>query len=117
MKFSARASAAAVLLGSAASQAQMQGVSKTEILVGTNQDLSGPITAFGKQSRNGMQLRVDEINEQGGIHGRKVKLLVEDAGYDPKRAVRSAQKLVNQDKMFLMAGHIGTVHNNAAMPV
>ena len=66
MKFSARASAATGLLGSAASQAQMQGVSKTEILVGTNQDLSGPITAFGKQSRNGMQLRVDEINEQGG---------------------------------------------------
>ncbi len=117
MKFSALALAAVVLLGSAASQAQMQGVSKTEILVGTIQDLSGPIAAFGKQSRNGMQLRVDEINEQGGIHGRKVKLLVEDAGYDPKRAVLAAQKLVNQDKIFLMAGHIGTAHNNAAMPV
>ena len=48
MKFSALALAAAVLLGSAASQAQMQGVSKTEILVGTIQDLSGPIAAFGK---------------------------------------------------------------------
>ena len=98
-------------------QAQSQGVSKTEILIGTIQDLSGPIAAFGKQSRNGMQLRVDEINEQGGIAGRKLKLLVEDAGYDPKRAVLAAQKLVNQDKIFLMAGHIGTAHNNAAMPV
>ena len=98
-------------------QAQTQGVSKTEIVIGTIQDLSGPIAAFGKQSRNGMQLRVDEINEQGGINGRKVKLLVEDAGYDPKRAVLAAQKLVNQDKIFLMAGHIGTAHNNAAMPV
>ena len=92
-------------------------MSKTEIVIGTIQDLSGPIAAFGKQSRNGMQLRVDEINEQGGINGRKLKLLVEDAGYDPKRAVLSAQKLVNQDKIFLMAGHIGTAHNNAAMPV
>jgi branched-chain amino acid transport system substrate-binding protein len=87
------------------------------VVIGSIQDLSGPVAAFGKQSRNGMQLRVDEINEQGGIHGRKLKLLVEDAGYDPKRAVLAAQKLVNQDKIFLMAGHIGTAHNNAAMPV
>ena len=110
--------AAALALGAAfASQAQVQGVSKTENLIGTIQDLSGPIAAFGKQARNGMQLRVDEINEQGGIGGRKLKLLVEDSGYDPKRAVLAAQKLVNQDKIFLMAGHVGTAHNNAAMPV
>ena len=100
-----------------AARAQTQGVSKSEILIGSIQDLSGPIAAFGKQSRFGMQLRVDEINEQGGIHGRKLKLLVEDSGYDPKRAVLAAQKLVNQDKIFLMAGHLGTAHNNAAMPV
>ncbi len=113
------ATAVLPLAGAAWAQAPMptQGVSKTEILIGTIQDLSGPIAAFGKQSRNGMQLRVDEINEQGGIAGRKLKLLVEDSGYDPKRAVLSAQKLVNQDKIFLMAGHIGTAHNNAAMPV
>ena len=114
--------AALALAGLAATQAQAQtpapqGVSKTEILIGSIQDLSGPVAAFGKQSRNGMQLRVDEINEQGGINGRKLKLLVEDNGYDPKRAVLAAQKLVNQDKIFLMAGHIGTAHNNAAMPV
>ena len=104
------------LLGTAHAQAP-QGVSRTEITIGTILDLSGPIAAFGKQSRSGMQLRVDEINEQGGIAGRKLRLLVEDAGYDPKRAVLAAQKLVNQDKIFLMAGHIGTAHNNAAMPV
>lgn len=116
MKTASLALAALALLGTAHAQAP-QGVSKTEITIGTIQDLSGPIAAFGKQSRNGMQLRVDEINEQGGIAGRKLKLLVEDAGYDPKRAVLAAQKLVNQDKIFLMAGHIGTAHNNAAMPV
>ena len=47
--------------------AQSQGVSKTEITVATIQDLSGPLAGFGKQARNGMQLRVDEINEQNGI--------------------------------------------------
>ncbi len=99
------------------SVAQQQGVSKTEILIGSIQDLSGPIAAFGKQARAGMQLRVDEVNEQGGVHGRKLRLLVEDSAYDPKRAVLAAQKLVNQDKIFIMAGHVGTAHNNAAMPV
>ena len=64
-----------------------------------------------------MQLRVDELNEQGGINGRKLKLFVEDSGYDPKKAVLAAQKLVNQDKIFIMAGHIGTAQNMAAMPV
>jgi branched-chain amino acid transport system substrate-binding protein len=94
-----------------------QGVSKGEIVVGTIQDLSGPVAAFGKQARNGMQLRVEEINEQGGINGRKIKLIVEDNAYDPRKAVLSAQKLVNQDKVFAVLGHIGTAHNNAAMPI
>ena len=94
-----------------------QGVTKTEILVGTIQDFSGPLAAYGKQARFGMQLRIDELNEQGGVHGRKLKLLSEDSGYDPKKAVLAAQKLVNQVKIFIMAGHLGTAQNNAAMPV
>ncbi|MBP7957785.1 MAG: ABC transporter substrate-binding protein, partial [Ottowia sp.] len=91
--------------------AQSQGVSKTEITIATIQDLSGPLAGFGKQARNGMQLRVDEINEQGGINGRKLVFKAEDSGYDPKRAVLAAQKLVNQDKIFAMVGHIGTAAN------
>ena len=109
--------AATLALASGLSLAQSQGVSKDEIVVGTIQDLSGPLAGFGKQIRLGMNLRVDEINEQGGINGRKLKLLVEDSGYDPKKAVLAAQKLVNQDKIFMMLGHLGTAQNNAAMPV
>ncbi len=94
-----------------------QGVSDTEIVLGSIQDLSGPLAGFGKQDRLGMMLAVDEINEQGGINGRKIRLIVEDSGYDPKKAVLAAQKLVNQDKIFMMMGHIGTAQNMAAMPV
>ena len=57
--------------------------------------MSGPLAAYGKQAKFGMQLRIDEVNEQGGVHGRKLKLLTEDSGYDPKKAVLGAQKLVN----------------------
>jgi len=104
-------------VGGPALAAEQQGVSKNEIVIGTIQDLSGPLAGYGKQARNGMQLRIDELNEQGAIHGRKLKLLVEDSGYDPKKAVLAAQKLVNQDKIFIMAGHLGTAQNNAAMPI
>jgi branched-chain amino acid transport system substrate-binding protein len=109
--------AAALGLASGVAQAQSQGVSKDEILVGSIQDLSGPIAAFGKAVRQGMLLRVEEVNEQGGVHGRKLKLLVEDDGYDPKKAVLAAQKLVNQDKVFIVVAHTGTAQNNASMPI
>ncbi len=107
---------AGLALASGAALAQ-QGVSKSEITLGSIQDLSGPIAGFGKQVRLGMMLRVDEINEQGGVNGRKLVLKVEDSAYDPKRAVLAAQKLVNQDKIFAMVAHIGTAQNLAAMPV
>ncbi|MCC6250295.1 MAG: ABC transporter substrate-binding protein [Rubrivivax sp.] len=108
---------AALALGGGAAVAQ-QGISKSEIVLGSIQDLSGPIAAFGKQVRFGMQLRVDELNEQtGGVHGRKIKLVFEDSQYDPRKAVLAAQKLVNQDKIFAMVGHIGTAQNLAAMQV
>ncbi len=117
MKYRLLALAALPTAGTTAALAQSQGVSKTEITLGSIQDLSGPIAGFGKQVRLGMMLRVDEANEQGGINGRKLVLKVEDSAYDPKKAVLAAQKLVNQDKIFAMIAHIGTAQNLAAMPV
>ncbi len=116
MKLKSTAVLAALALTASLAVAQ-QGISKNEITIGSIQDLSGPLAGFGKQVRLGMLLRVDELNEQGGVHGRKLKLQVEDSAYDPKKAVLAAQKLVNQDKIFAMVGHIGTAQNLAAMPV
>ena len=96
---------------------QTQGVSKNEIVIGTGQDLSGPLAGFSKQTRNGMVMRVEEINEHGGINGRKLKLIVEDHGYDPRKAVLVAQKLVQKDRVFAVAGTIGTPVNLAMMPI
>lgn len=97
--------------------AQTQGVSKGELVIGTMQDLSGPIVAFSKQLVAGMNMRVDEINASGGINGRKLKLVVEDHGYDPKKAVLATQKLVQKDKIFAMIGTIGTPTSLASMPI
>jgi branched-chain amino acid transport system substrate-binding protein len=97
--------------------AQTQGVSKGEIVLGTAQDLSGPIVALSKPAVNGMQMRVDEINQAGGIHGRKLRLVVEDHGYDPKKAVLAAQKMIQKDRIFAAVGSIGTPTAMAAMPL
>ena len=117
MKLKTTLALAALGLAAGFAQAEQQGVTKDEIILGSILDQSGPLAGFGKQARMGMQLAVDELNETGGIQGRKIKLLVEDDGYDPKKAVLAAQKLVNQDKIFMMMGHIGTAQNMAAMPV
>ena len=110
--------AVAAALGAASlAHAQTQGVTKTEIVLGTAQDLSGPIVALSKPAVNGMRLRIDEINETGGIHSRKLKLVVEDHGYDPKKAVLAAQKMIQKDRIFAAIGSIGTPTAMAAMPL
>jgi branched-chain amino acid transport system substrate-binding protein len=97
--------------------AQQIGVTKDQVVLGSIQDLSGPLAGFSKPARNGMQMRVDEINASGGVHGRKIKLVVEDSGYDPKKGILAAQKMVAQDKIFAMAGTIGTGVAMATMPI
>jgi len=117
MNFKYALLAAALALVGAGAGAQTQGVTEKEVLVGTIQDLSGPIAAFGKSARNGMQLRADELNEQGGINGRKIRLIVEDSGYDPKKGVLAAQKLAQKDRIFVTAGNIGTPIAMATMDI
>jgi len=85
-----------------------QGITPTEIVIGTHQDLSGPIKGWGVPVLNGMKLAVEEINAAGGINGRKLRLIAEDSAYDPKKAVLASQKLVEKDKIFAMVGPMGS---------
>jgi branched-chain amino acid transport system substrate-binding protein len=85
-----------------------QGIAADEIVIGTHQDLSGPIKGWGVPVSNGMKLAVDEINAGGGINGRKLKLILEDSGYDPKKAVLATQKLIEKDKIFVNLGSMGS---------
>jgi branched-chain amino acid transport system substrate-binding protein len=111
------AGAALVAAAAVGMAAGPQGVTDTEIVIGTHQDLSGPITFWGVPVKNGMQMAVEEINALGGIHGRKLKLVVEDSGYDPKKAVLATQKLLARDNIFIMAGAMGTPTVLATMPL
>src|ERR1044072_783654 len=79
-----------------------EGISASEIVIGTHQDLSGPIKGWGVPVANGMKMAGEEINTAGGVQGRKIKLVVEPSGYDPKKAVLASQKLIERDKIFAM---------------
>src|SRR5258705_667926 len=85
-----------------------QGISASEIVIGTHQDLSGPIKVWGVPVSNGMKMAAEEVNAAGGIHGRKFKLVLEDSGYDPKKAVLATQKMIEKDKIFVNLGSMGS---------
>jgi len=114
MKFNRRNILIATL-ASAAGMVQAQTVSDTEIVVGTHIDLSGPAAAGMPMLRNGMQLRIDELNAAGGVHGRKIRLIVEDNASQPQQAVRAVQKLIKSDNAFAILNSFGSGPNAATV--
>ena len=105
--------AAGALAGVALAQNESRGVSKTEIVLGMHTDLSGPAATYGVSSSNAVKMRFDEVNDKGGIHGRKIRLVVEDTQYQVPRAVQAGAKLINRDRIFAMVAPLGTPMNNA----
>ncbi|MCY3858017.1 MAG: ABC transporter substrate-binding protein [Gammaproteobacteria bacterium] len=94
-----------------------EGISSTEVIFGTHTDLTGPIALYGVESVNGVNMRFDEINAEGGIHGRTLRLIAEDTQYQVPDSLRAANKLINRDQIFAMLMALGTPNNNAVMPL
>src|SRR3989475_5334510 len=104
--------AAGALAGVALAQ-ESRGVSKTEIVLGMHTASPGPAATYGVSSPNAVKMRFDEANATGGIHGRKIRLVVEDTQYQVPRAVQAGAKLINRDRIFAMVAPLGTPMNNA----
>jgi len=107
--------ATALLALGLASGAQAAGVSDTEIVLGTHLDLSGPVAAGMPSIRNGMQMRLDEANDAGGVNGRKFRIVVEDNGSQPQMAVRAIDKLIRSDEVFAIVNPFGSGPNAAVV--
>jgi branched-chain amino acid transport system substrate-binding protein len=105
--------AAAVLAAAPGAFAQQRGVTPTEVTFGMHTDLSGVAATYGVSSSNGVKMRFEEVNEAGGIAGRKLKVIVEDQGYQVPKAVQACNKLINRDKVFAFVAPLGTPMNNA----
>ena len=104
---------ATVVAAAVASAAAAAGISDKEIVLGTHLDLSGPVAAGMPMLRNGMQMRLDEANDAGGVNGRKFRLVVEVNGSQPQMAVRAVDKLVRQDEVFAIVNPFGSGTNAA----
>lgn len=107
-KFLKATLAAAVAPAVWSNPARAAGVSSKEIVLGTHLDLSGPVAIAAPVIRNGLQMRVDEINDAGGLHGRKIRLVIEDNASQPPQAVRAVDKLIRKDEVFAMLCPFGS---------
>ncbi len=111
------AALAFVALHSEIASAQKQygpGVTDTEIKLGQTMPYSGPASAYanyGKVETAYFQM----INDQGGIHGRKVKLISLDDGFIPPKTVEHTRKLIEQEEVLHIFGSLGTAPNSAIM--
>ncbi|MGQ0662895.1 MAG: ABC transporter substrate-binding protein [Pseudomonadota bacterium] len=103
----AAAFAAAVALAGSPASAQ-DGVTSDTIVLGAYGPLTGPAAYIGLGGRDGLAVAVKEINDAGGIHGRKIRVEFEDDGFSPARALAAVKKLVEQDKAFMIFGVSGS---------
>jgi ABC-type branched-subunit amino acid transport system substrate-binding protein len=91
-------------------QAQERGVSATEVVIGTSQPLSGGAAFWGVPVTGGMEAWIRLINEQGGIHGRRIRLVALDDSYLPPRAVVNVRELVDRVGIFALVGLLGSAN-------
>src|SRR5262249_10194633 len=69
------------------------GVTDDEILMGMSGALAGPTQALGKGMKTGIEAWFREVNERGGIHGRRLRLIALDDNYDPEPCLRNMKEL------------------------
>ena len=86
------------------------------IKVGMSGPFSGGLSLLGQSVRDGVEVAFAEINEQGGVGGRKLQFIAEDDGYEPMRTIASARKLVEQDKVVALLAVTGTAPSAALLP-
>jgi len=98
-------------------QAQTRGVTDTEIRIGGALDLSGVFAAVSTPAVNGANLLFDQVNAAGGVHGRQIRYIVEDHGYQLPRATQAFNKLIERDEVFAMLLNLGTQQNLAHYPL
>ncbi len=93
------------------------GVSADAIVFGQAAVLTGPASALGQGMRTGLEAAFAEANKKGGTHGRQIKLISRDDGYEPDRSIVETKKLIEEDKVFALVGPVGTPTSAATQPI
>ena len=108
--------ALAISLHNSAAHAE-NGVSSDEILLGQSTPLSGPLAELGQDISVAAKAYFDHVNQQGGINGRKIRLLTLDDGYSTDKVLENAKTLIEKDKVFALFNMFGTPGNSALLPL
>jgi branched-chain amino acid transport system substrate-binding protein len=94
--------AACPLLVVAAAGRAETGVSDTEIRIGMWTPLSGPVAFLGQSARDAVRLWAKEVNDKGGVHGRKINFIFYDDAGSPQEAQTVIRRLIDQDQVFML---------------
>jgi len=93
-----------------------RGVTDTEIRFGMSAALSGPTKELGQNMKIGIMAAFNAANANGGVHGRQLRLIAADDGYEPARAAQTMKQLYENDKVFGVIGNVGTPTAVVAVP-
>src|SRR5215510_15842940 len=108
--------ALAAAAGASRPAALARGVTDTEIRFGISAPFSGPAKELGRQMKLGIETAFNMVNDAGGIHGRQVKLIATDDGYEPTRTTETMKQLYEKDQVFGIVGNVGTPTAVVALP-
>lgn len=93
------------------------GIGPRSILIGQSASFSGPSADLGREYREGAHQVFDQVNAQGGIHGRQVVMVYRDDRYEPELALRNTRSFLERDNVFALFGYVGTPTLKAALPL
>jgi ABC-type branched-subunit amino acid transport system substrate-binding protein len=91
-------------------------VTDKEILFGMAAPFSGASRELGRQMKIGVETAFDQINDSGGLNGRRLRLMAADDGYEPTRTVDAMHELYDKDQVFGFIGNVGTPTGAVALP-
>jgi ABC-type branched-subunit amino acid transport system substrate-binding protein len=104
-------------IAAAPTLAETPGISETEIVFGQTAAIEGPAQALGKGMRLGIAVAFEESNRNGGVHGRKLKLITLNDSYEPEAAIENTKRLIAADKVFALIGSVGTPTSRVSEPI
>jgi ABC-type branched-subunit amino acid transport system substrate-binding protein len=88
-----------------------------EVLIGMSAAFTGPSRGLGIELYRGSQACFADVNARGGVHGRNIRLLVYDDGYNPNPAIENTLRLIERDDAFLLFGYVGTPTVTRVLPL
>ena len=93
------------------------GVDGERVLFGQSAAFTGPAQRLGLEMRAGIEAAFAEINQRGGVNGRRMELLSLDDSYEPTSTVANTSRLINEEGVFALIGAVGTPTSRAAVPI